>query len=402
MVTKSKLFFKHIAAAAPDPILELTAAFNADTRPNKVNLGVGFFRTENLVTPVLECVKKAEKILIEREKNKEYLPIDGDKVFIAKVGSLIFGEFFWMSDAARICGAQCVGGTGALRIAGEFLKQEVGEKIAISDPTWPNHRGIFTRCGMSVEVYPYYDFKNQQLDFDRMLQYFRGLTPGTTIMLHAGCHNPTGVDLTLDQWKIVSDLFFENGLLPFFDFAYQGFDLGVEEDAQAVRLFAREGHEMLVACSQSKNFGLYGERVGALYILTESEQSAKKIGTKIKTFTRTNVSNPPMHGAKIVHHILSTAELKTEWEKEVKMMRDRIAEVRLSFTEALCAKSRKRDFRFLANRSGLFSYTGLDRPQVERLITEFGIYLINDGRINVTGLNQKNMDYVVDAMMAVL
>jgi len=393
-----KLFFNHIAAAPPDPILDLVLAFNAEQSPKKVNLSSGIYRDKDLKTPILKTVKKAEAILLEDEKSKEYLPIDGDKNFVSKIGALIFGDFFWMHEEKKICGVQSPGGAGALRIGGEFLKQEVGEKIAISDPTWPNHRGIFTRCLMKVENYPYYDFNQHKIDFDRCLRYLRGLSPGTTVLLHACCHNPTGFDFSLDQWKVLSDLFRENGLLPFFDMAYQGFNFSVEADAQAIRLFAKEGHEMLVAYSLSKNFGLYGERTGALFVVAESEGVAATIRSKIKTIVRTNYSNPPIHGARIAALILSTPALKMEWEKEVEEMRNRIAMLRTKFTEALLAKLLKKDFRFLADGSGMFCYLGLDKNQVAKLVNEDKIFMTQDGRINVLGLNDGNFDYVVNAI----
>ncbi len=396
----AKLFFNHVAPAPPDPILDLTIAFNQDTRPTKVNLSVGLYRNEELATPVLKCVKKVEKALLEKEKSKEYLPIDGDKGYVAKVGALIFGEFFWMGESKRIYGAQTAGGTGALRLGADFLKQEVGERIAISDPTWPNHSGVFNRAGMKVEIYPYYDFQKQKLDFDRCMQFFKGLTPGTAVLLHACCHNPTGADLTMEQWQKLSRLFLENGLLPFFDMAYQGFSQGIEEDAAPLRLFVREGHEMVVAYSVSKNFGLYGERTGALFIVSESEDVAQKSGSKARAIIRTTYSNPPRHGAKIVLEILSDPQLKKEWEGEVDGMRKRVCEMRQMFAGAL-GRSSKKDFRFLADCSGMFCYTGLDKEQVQRLNREFGIYMTGDGRINVVGLNQKNLKYVVDAIAEV-
>lgn len=396
-----KLFFNHIAPAPPDPILDLTLAFNQDKRTNKVNLAVGMYRNEELATPVLSSVKKAEGMLLEKEKSKEYLPIDGDKGFIAKVGGLVFGDFFWVSEGKRICGIQTPGGTGALRVGADFLKHEVGEKIAISDPTWPNHRGVFARAGMQVEAYPYFDSQKQVLDFERCRQDLKGLTPGTVVLLHACCHNPTGIDFSIEQWQELSKLFLETGLLPFFDIAYQGFGKSLEEDAAAIRLFAKDGHEMLVAYSMSKNFALYAERVGALFIVTESEEVMQKAASKAKTFSRTSYSNPPLHGAKIVYEILSSPQLKKEWEDEVAMMRMRISDMRLQFASTLVSLSLKRNFRFLAARTGMFSFTGLEKPLVERLNRDFAIYMTADGRINIAGLNQKNLKYVVDAIVEV-
>jgi aspartate/tyrosine/aromatic aminotransferase len=397
-----KLFFHHITPANLDPIFGLTVKFDADKRPDKINLGVGQYRNDQLITPVLESVKLAETFLLREEESKEYLPIAGDSAYLNKVGALVFGEFFWAGEGKRVCGVQTLGGTGALRVGGEFLKQEVGEKIAISDPTWPNHRGVFTRCGMVVDAYPYYDIRTNTLEFDRMLQYLKNLTPGTAVVLHACCHNPTGADLSLDQWKVVLKLFKENGLLPFFDFAYQGFGSSIEEDAKAIRLFAADGKEMLVACSHSKNFGLYSERVGTLYVISESPKTAEAVLSKLKTIVRTNYSNPPRHGAAIVAHILSTPVLKKIWEDEVEGMQSRIEKLRRAFVEALMSRSLKRNYLYLADRVGMFCFSGLKKDEVERLQKEFAIYMPQDGRINIAGLSDENLLKVVDAITEVV
>ncbi len=396
-----KLFFHHVTPAVQDAIFGLTVVFDADQRPDKINLGVGQYRNDELMTPVLESVKLAETFLLREEESKEYLPIAGDPVFLNRVGALVFGEFFWAAEGKRVSGVQGLGGTGALRIGGDFLKAEVGERIAISDPTWPNHRGVFASCGMKVETYPYYDIRTNTQTFDRMFQYLKNLTPGSIVVLHACCHNPTGVDLSLDQWKQLLKLFKENGLLPFFDFAYQGFGSSIEEDAKIVRLFAADGMEMLVACSQSKNFGLYSERVGALYVVTESEKTAQAVLSKLKTIVRTNYSNPPRHGAAIVAHILSTPVLKKMWEQEVNIMNARIEKLRHDFVEALVSRSRKRNYMFLSDRVGMFCFTGLNPEEVERLREEFAIYMPLDGRINIAGLSNENLSTVVGAMIEV-
>lgn len=397
----SKLFFHHVAPAPQDSIFGLTAMFEADARPEKINLSVGQYRNDQLVTPVLESVKLAETFLLREEESKEYLPIAGDLCYINRVGALVFGDFFWAAEGKRICGVQALGGTGALRLGGEFLKQDVGERVAISDPTWPNHRGIFSRCGMVVEAYPYYDLRKNVQEFERMYQYLKNLTPGTIVILQACCHNPTGADLSLDQWKELSKLFKENGLLPFFDFAYQGLGRSIEEDAEVIRLFAAEGIEMLVACSQSKNFGLYSERVGALFVVTESEKTQEAVMTKLQTIIRTNYSNPPRHGSSIVAHILSTPVLKQMWKQEVEMMNKRIERLRQRLVEELVPRSRKKDYRFLAQRVGMFCFTGMKKEEVEQLQKEFAIYMTLDGRINIAGLSDQNLKTVVDALIEV-
>jgi aspartate/tyrosine/aromatic aminotransferase len=396
-----KLFFHHVGAALQDSIFGLAAAFDADQRSHKINLSVGQYRDERLVTPVLESVKLAETFLLREEQTKEYLPIAGDSFFLNKIGALVFGDFFWAAEGRRICAIQALGGTGALRLGGEFLKQEVGERVAISDPTWPNHRGVFTQCGMLVEAYPYYDVRRNVQEFDRMHQYLKNLTPGSIVVLQPCCHNPTGADLSLDHWKLLLKLFKENSLLPFFDFAYQGFGRSIEEDPQVIRLFASEGMEMLVACSQSKNFGLYSERVGALFVVAESQKTAETVLTKLKTIARTNYSNPPRHGAAVVSHILSTPVLKQLWQKEVQGMNKRIEKLRMRFVEELVSHSRKKDYRYLAQRVGMFCFTGLQKEEVERLQRDFAIYMPLDGRINIAGLSDQNLSSVVDALIEV-
>jgi aspartate aminotransferase len=395
----SKLFFQHVAPAAVDPIFGLTAKFNADRRADKINLSVGQYRNDRLQTPVLESVKLAETFLLREETTKEYLPIEGDHSFINKIGMLVFGEFFWTGEGRRVCGIQTLGGTGALSVGGAFLKLEVGEKIAISDPTWPNHRNIFARCGMTVEAYPYYNLSKNMLDFERAYDFLKNLTPGSVVVLQPCCHNPTGADLTFDEWKKLLALFRSNGLLPFFDFAYQGFGGAIEEDAKIIRLFASEGLEMLVACSQSKNFGLYSERVGALFVVTESEKTADTVLSKLKTIVRTNYSNPPRHGAHIVSHILSTPVLKKMWEQEVRVMRNRIERMREKLIAELVPRSHKKDYRFLAERTGMFCFIGIQKEEVDRLQRDFAIYLTPDGRINLAGLTDENISSVVDALV---
>ncbi len=392
----TKLFFHHVNPAPVDPIFGLTAAFNADPRADKINLSVGLYRDDRLLTPVLESVKEAEKFLLREEKTKEYLPISGDPIFVNEIGAVVFGDFFWTREKNRICGIQTLGGTGALRIGGDFLKQEVGEKISISDPTWPNHQGVFTRCGMEISHYPYYDLNRQTLEFDRAFAFLKKLTPGSIVVLQPCCHNPTGADFSHEEWKSLLSLFQKNGILPFFDFAYQGFGKNLDEDASPIRLFASEGMEMVVASSQSKNFGLYSERVGALYIVTESPETAEAVLSKLKVLCRTHYSNPPRHGASIVAHILSTPALAQKWEEEVRTMRERIEKFRHLFVDAL-----PQNYRYLEKRTGMFCFTGLKRDQVERLQKEYGIYMTSDGRMNIAGLNEHNLPIVVEALTSI-
>jgi aspartate/tyrosine/aromatic aminotransferase len=394
----SQLFFSHIQRAKIDPIFGLGQAFKDDPRPGKIDLSLGYYRDHELKVPIMKAIKGAEEELFKLETNKEYLAIDGSWPFISGIGEMVFGEFFWKAEGIRIFGAQTVGGTGGLRVAGEFIKQFVGKKIALPDPTWLNHRAIFQHVGLEVAFYPYYDFQNHKIKSEACFDYLRKLTPGSAVLFHASCHNPTGADFSLDEWKELSKICLEKGLLPFFDIAYQGLGRGINEDAEAVRLFANAGHEMVVASSQSKNFGLYGERVGALFVVVGNQESEEKMASQLKIIMRSNYSNPPRHGAKIVEIVLKSKELKNLWEEELSQMRLRMKNMKELFVQ----KIKKRDFRFLNHRLGLFCYTGIKESEVERLRVEKGIYMISDGRINVTGLTEKNIDMVTHAIEQVL
>jgi aspartate/tyrosine/aromatic aminotransferase len=394
-------FFERVPLAPPDPILGLTASYLADSREKKVNLGVGYYKDEMLRTPIMQCVKKAEKILWESEPNKEYLPIDGHKALVEKVGEMVFGHAFWKKEQSRIAGFQTIGGTGALKIGGTFCKEEVDRPLFIPLPTWPNHRTVFTGCHLRVESYPYYDLKTDQLVCDPFIAFLEKREEESIIVLHASCHNPTGQDPSMKQWEAIAEVMRRKKLIPFFDFAYQGFGEGLDEDAKAVRLFAQSGFEMFVAVSSAKNFSLYGERVGALFILAQTAKSAEHITSRVKQMIRTNYSNPPKHGAAVVAHILCDAPLHEQWRIELHHMRERIHRMRNALAERLIQRSETRDFQHLKNGLGMFCFTGLDGPQVERLDLEYGIHMPRDGRINVCGLNQNNIDYVVDSILRV-
>ncbi len=391
--------FEQVGLSPPDAIFGLVKAFQLDPRPNKVNLLVGFYKTEESTTPILNCVKKAESSLFEKEKNKEYLPIDGSPACIEKIGLLIFGEQLWKKSKDSICGAQTVGGTGALRILSDFLKKELTNEIWLSDPTWPNHYNIFTFAGLRIQKYPYYNKQKHTLIFDEMMACLRTLPAKSVVLLHANCHNPTGFDLSLQQWKELSSLMLDKGLFPFFDLAYQGFGEGIDKDAQAVRYFLEQGHEMAIAYSCAKNFSLYGERVGALYFVCQSNR--EEIQSQIKAIIRANYSNPPIHGAALVTTILDSSELKKEWLQDLEKMRSRIQEMRTRFIATLLSCQFPYDTAFMQNAKGLFCYSGLNQKQVERLIADYGIYLPSDGRVNITSLNHSNLDYVVNAMARV-
>ncbi|MBS0615193.1 MAG: aspartate/tyrosine/aromatic aminotransferase [Verrucomicrobia bacterium] len=376
-----KLFFHHVVAGKPDPIFALLREFQEDARAQKIDLSAGIYRDEKLQPVLFRAVKEAEKLL--PLVPKPYLPIEGDSRYLEKMGALVFGEFLWKAKGKTIFGAQAPGGTGALRVGGEFIKQEVGGRIAYSDPTWANHKQIFTRSGLEVESYPYGDF-------ERCKKALKGLAPGTAVLCQASCHNPTGIDFSMEEWKEISQICKAGGLLPFFDLAYQGMGEGIEEDAAAIRLFIEEGHEMMVSCTQSKNFGIYNERTGAIFFVTESEGTAKKVGSKIKPIVRGLYSNPPAHGGKLVAMVLEKPELRKMWEEELSEMRKRLQKVRKKLAEKLSLKS-------IAQGRGMFGMLPITQEQALQLKKEFGIYLTLDGRINLAGLHDDGVDYLVRA-----
>lgn len=394
-------FFEKVPLAPPDPILGLIVAFHQDPRKNKVNLGAGIYKTEDLRTPVLAAVKAAESALLDSEKSKEYLPIDGERHYLETMGAMVFGKEVWSKEKERIASFQTVGGTGALKIGGTFLKEEIGNSIWISTPTWPNHKAVFANCGLKVESYHYYDAKNHQLDFESLTACIEKLAQGTIVLMHASCHNPTGCDPTAKQWETLCALMKAKKLIPFFDFAYQGLGRGIEEDAEAIRCFMKNGLEMLIAVSNAKNLGLYGERVGCLFIIAESAKIAEHILSRVKQMIRANYSNPPIHGARVAGYIFGTPSLRKQWEDELKEMRERINTMRLKLHDRLIAKSKNMDFSHLKKGQGMFCYTGLNKAQVERLTKEYAIHMPSDGRINVCGLNENNLDKVVDSIVAV-
>ena len=339
-----------------------------------------------------------ETILLQKSESKQYLPIDGDKSYLEQVGQLVFGQSFWQKNSSCISSFQSIGGTGALRIAGEFLKKEIGSKIYISEPSWPNHKGVFSQAGLAIETYPYYDMKTNSMEFEKMVDCLSNLPAKTVVLFHACCHNPSGLDPTLPQWEQLAKICKERNLIPFFDAAYLGLDQGLEADSAALRLFASKGLEMLVAVSFSKNFSLYGERVGALYIISGSKEIAEKVTSQVKILIRRNYSNPPIHGAKIVAGILLDPHLRHAWEMELSEMRERIITLKISFCEKLSKEIKTKDFGYLVKTRGMFCFCGLEKTVVERLMKEYGIYMTYDGRINVAGLTVKSMDYVVQSI----
>ncbi len=395
--------FEKITSAPADPILGLADSFRADPRDNKINLGIGVYKDESGKTPVLDTVKKAEKFLLDNENTKNYLAISGMPEFGRVTQELLFGAQHEIVTSKRARTAQAPGGTGALRIAADFIaKQTNAKRVWISNPTWPNHKNIFEAAGLEVLTYNYYDAAKHGMDFDGMLNSLSSAVAGDVIVLHGCCHNPTGIDPTAEQWTKLAALCADKGLLPVFDFAYQGFAKGLDEDAEGLRIFTKNNPEMIVASSFSKNFGLYNERVGACTIIAKDSDNAERAFSQAKAVIRANYSNPPAHGAAVVTTILSDDVLKAEWIQELTAMRERIKRMRQLLVKTLEEKGAKQDFSFIINQNGMFSFSGLTKEQVERLRSEFGIYAVSSGRINVAGLTLENMVPLCDAIVKVL
>lgn len=392
--------FENVATAPPDPILGLSEAFRRDPNQRKINLSVGVYQDEAGRTPILICVKQAERQLIDKETSKGYLGIDGSPEYARHVQQLVFGSAVPVEHIATV---QAPGGTGALRIAADFLhRQFPAAKIWCSNPTWANHPQIFQAAGMAVESYPYLDGTCRALDFDGMLSALSSASKGDVVLLHACCHNPSGIDPTADQWRTIASTLQQRGLLPLIDFAYQGFGDGLQQDAQGVAICAQAGLEMLVCNSFSKNFGLYAERVGALSAVTNTPAAAAATLSQLKTVVRANYSNPPKHGAAIVSEVLGSAELRKLWEEEVGEMRSRIQHMRSLFVRTLKAKGVERDFSFLLNQRGMFSFSGLTPMQVDELRSRHSIYIVGSGRINMAGMSEASMEPLCEAIANVL
>jgi len=389
--------------APKDPILGLTETFLADQRPEKVNLGVGVYYDDQGKLPLLRAVKRAEEARVAKGLPRGYQPIDGPAAYNKAVQALLFGSDSPVVTSGRVVTIDALGGTGGLRVGAEYLRRLCPEsRVVISDPTWENHRGVFESAGFTVQSYTYYDPQSHGLDFGGMVQSLKGMPQRTIVLLHACCHNPTGVDLNLQQWEEVVALCKAKQFIPFLDLAYQGFGDGIDQDAAAVRLFAQSDMPFLVASSFSKSFSLYGERVGALSLITADANEAARVLSQIKRVIRTNYSNPPTHGGGIVSDVLNSPELRALWEQELGEMRDRIRQMRSAFTEKLKALGTKQDFSFVTKQRGMFSFSGLSAQQVDRLREEHAIYAISTGRICVAALNSNNIDRVVRAVASVL
>jgi aromatic-amino-acid transaminase len=395
--------FSAVEMAPRDPILGLNEAFNADTRTTKVNLGVGVYCNEEGRIPLLRAVIEAETIRVAQHASRGYLPIDGIAAYDQAVQKLLFGNDSPLISAGRVITTQAVGGTGALKIGADFLKQLLPNAVvAISDPSWENHRALFETAGFPVQNYRYYDAATHDVNRAGMLEDLNALPNGSIVILHACCHNPTGVDLTPADWNNVLEVVKAKGHVPFLDMAYQGFGDGIDEDAAAVCLFAESGLTFFVSSSFSKSFSLYGERVGALSIISESKEESARVLSQVKRVIRTNYSNPPTHGASIVAAVLNSPELRAQWEAELAEMRLRIRGMREQMVALLAEKAPGRDFSFVGRQRGMFSYSGLTTEQVHRLRNEFGIYALDTGRICVAALNQSNIKAVTDAIVQVI
>jgi aspartate/tyrosine/aromatic aminotransferase len=396
--------FQDIPTAPPDPIFGLTEAFREDSNRHKINLGVGVYKDENDQTPVLEAVKRAERRILEAESSKAYLPIEGTGVFTRRVQELLFGMDHEILTTKRAATAHTPGGTGALRMAGDLLQLHRPQtKVWLPDPSWPNHRQIFGAAGLSIETIPYADAKTHDLAFEQLCENLRRVQPGDTVVLQGGCHNPTGIDPSDEQWDSIGGLLAERQALPVVDIAYQGFGRDFDSDAAGVRKLSTRVPELVVCSSFSKNFALYNERVGALTVVTDSKAAAAKVLSQIKLCVRSSYSNPPAHGAAIVVSILDDAELRAVWQDELATMRQRIYDMRRLFVDSLDQREVRLSQggnQFFLRQWGMFSISGLDKQQVRELREKHSVYIVGSGRVNFAGMTPSNMDYLCDAIAA--
>ncbi len=398
--------FSAVELAPRDPILGLNEQFAADTNPKKVNLGVGVYFDDNGKLPLLKCVQQAENAMMQAPKARGYLPIDGIAAYDKAVQSLVFGEASEPFTSGRIATVQGLGGTGGLKIGADFLKRmSPNAKVLISDPSWENHRALFTNAGFKVETYAYYDAAQRStggINFTGMLRDLNAATAGTIVLLHACCHNPTGYDITAAQWDEVIAVIKAKNLTAYLDMAYQGFGYGIAEDGAVIAKFIAAGLDFLVSTSFSKSFSLYGERVGALSVVCGSKEEATRVLSQLKIVIRTNYSNPPTHGATVCAAVLTTPALRALWEEELAEMRVRIKAMRTGLVDGLKAAGVKQDMSFITQQIGMFSYSGLSKDQMARLRTEFGIYGVDTGRLAISALNTKNLGYVCESIAKVM
>jgi len=395
--------FSAVEMAPRDPILGLNEQFNADTNPKKVNLGVGVYFDDNGKLPLLQCVQAAEQKMMAKPTARGYLPIDGIVAYDNAVKALVFGADSEPVKSGRVATVQAIGGTGGLKIGADFLKKlSPNAKVLISDPSWENHRALFTNAGFEVGTYAYYDAEKRGVNFDGMLESLKAAAPGTIVVLHACCHNPTGYDITAAQWDQVIEVLKAGKLTPFLDMAYQGFGHGIQEDGAVIGKFVASGMNFFVSTSFSKSFSLYGERVGGLSVLCQDKEEAGRVLSQLKIVIRTNYSNPPTHGGAVVAAVLGDPELRAQWEKELGEMRVRIKAMRQKLVDGLKAAGVKQDMSFITSQIGMFSYSGLSKDQMVRLRSEFGVYGTDTGRMCVAALNSKNIDYVCESIAKVM
>ncbi len=395
--------FSAVEMAPRDPILGLSDQFNADTNPSKVNLGVGVYYDDNGKLPLLQCVQAAEKAMMQAPKARGYLPIDGIAAYDAAVKSLVFGAGSEPVTSGRVATVQAIGGTGGLKVGADFLKRlNPGAKVMISDPSWENHLALFTHAGFKVEAYPYYDAATRSVNFAGMLGALQAAPAGTIVVLHACCHNPTGYDITPEQWDQVVAACKAGALTPFLDMAYQGFGYGITQDGAAVQKFVAAGMDFLVSTSFSKSFSLYGERVGALSVLCKDKDESARVLSQLTSVIRTNYSTPPTHGGAVVAAVMADPALRAMWEKELGDMRVRIKAMRQKLVDGLKAAGITQDMGFITRQIGMFSYSGLRKDQMVRLRNEFGVYGTDTGRMCVAALNSKNIDYVCASIAKVI
>ena len=395
--------FTAVEMAPRDPILGLNEQFAADTNPNKVNLGVGVYYDDNGKLPLLKCVQTAEQNMIKAPSARGYLPIDGILAYDNAVKGLVFGADSEPVTSGRVATVQGIGGTGGLKVGADFLKKlNPNATVLISDPSWENHRALFSQAGFPVETYPYYDAAKRGINFDGMLAALNAAPAGTIVVLHACCHNPTGYDITAAEWDQVIDAVKARNLVPFLDMAYQGFGYGIKEDGAVIGKFVAAGLTFFVSTSFSKSFSLYGERVGALSVLCESKEEASRVLSQLKIAIRTNYSNPPIHGGAVVAAVLNDPTLRAQWEEELAEMRVRIKAMRQKLVDGLKAAGIEQDMGFITTQIGMFSYSGLNKDQMVRLRNEFGVYGTDTGRMCVAALNSKNIDYVCASIAKVI
>ncbi len=395
--------FSAVEMAPRDPILGLNEQFNADTNPSKVNLGVGVYFDDNGKLPLLACVQAAEKTMMEKPTPRGYLPIDGIVAYDNAVKGLVFGADSEPVQSGRVATVQAIGGTGGLKIGADFLKKVSPDaKVLISDPSWENHRALFANAGFEVGTYAYYDAEKRGVNFDGMLASLNAAAPGTIVVLHACCHNPTGYDITPAQWDQVIAVVKAKNLTAFLDMAYQGFGHGIQEDGAVIQKFVASGLSFFVSTSFSKSFSLYGERVGGLSVLCADKEEASRVLSQLKIVIRTNYSNPPTHGGAVVAAVLNNPELRALWEKELGEMRVRIKAMRQKLVDGLKAAGVQKDMSFITQQIGMFSYSGLSKDQMVRLRSEFGVYGTDTGRMCVAALNSKNIDYVCQSIAKVM